>query len=293
MNNPRQTAVAVAGPGFAVSGAGLGLRSALLDQFQANPPNQVDFLEIAPENWMRVGGARGKVLRRLSERHPFVCHGLSLSIGGPAPLDDAFLLELKAFLDTHQARVYTEHLSYCGDSGQLYDLMPIPFTEEAVSYVARRIRHVQDVLERRIGMENVSTYAAPAGELSELEFLNAVIAEADCGLHLDINNIFVNGINHGFDARTYLAGIPADRIMYAHIAGHLYEDDDLRIDTHGEDVLPEVWDLLDEAYARYGVFPTLLERDFNIPPLAELLGEVDQIVRRQRKWRGVRGAHVA
>ena len=279
--------------GYPVQGVGLGLRNALIDQLQADPPGQVDFVEVAPENWIRVGGARAKAMRRLTERYPLVCHGLSLSIGGPAPLDDEFLLELKAFLDTHQARVYTEHLSYCGDSGQLYDLMPIPFTAEAVHYVAARIRHVQDVLERRIGMENVSTYAAPAGEMSELEFLDAVVNEADCGFHLDINNIFVNGINHGFDAHDYLARIPADRILYAHIAGHYREEDDLRVDTHGEDVLPEVWDLLDAAYAQYGVFPTLLERDFNIPPLSELLVEVDRIAQYQARWQEDSGANVA
>ncbi|MCP5413298.1 MAG: DUF692 domain-containing protein [Chromatiaceae bacterium] len=279
--------------GYPVQGVGLGLRNALIDQLQADPPGQVDFVEVAPENWIRVGGARAKAMRRLTERYPLVCHGLSLSIGGPAPLDDGFLRELKTFLDTHQARVYTEHLSYCGDSGQLYDLMPIPFTAEAVHYVAARIRHVQDVLERRIGMENVSTYAAPAGEMSELEFLDAVVNEADCGFHLDINNIFVNSINHGFDAHDYLARIPADRILYAHIAGHYREDDDLRVDTHGEDVLPEVWELLDAAYAQYGVFPTLLERDFNIPPLSELLGEVDRIAQYQARWQEDSGAHVA
>lgn len=278
---------------YPVSGAGLGLRNALIDQLLAEPPQQVDFLEIAPENWIKVGGARGKALRRLTERYPLVCHGLSLSIGGPAPLDDAHLLDIKRFLDEHQVRAYTEHLSYCGDNGQLYDLMPIPFTEEAVHYVAARIRHVQDILERRIGMENVSTYALPAGEMNELEFLHAVVSEADCGFHLDINNIFVNSINHGFDAREYLAGIPAERIVYAHIAGHYREQDDLRVDTHGEDVLPEVWNLLDQAYADYGVFPTLLERDFNIPPLGDLLDEVDEIVKRQRKWREASGAYVA
>jgi uncharacterized protein (UPF0276 family) len=276
-----------------VSGAGLGLRHDLMAELQADPPRQLDFMEIAPENWIRVGGARGKALRSLSERYPLVGHGLSLSIGGPAPLDDGFLRDLKDFLDRHEAKAYTEHLSYCGDSGQLYDLMPIPFTEEAVHYVAARIRQVQDVLGRRIGMENVSTYAAPAGELNELEFLNAVVTEADCGFHLDINNIFVNSINHGFDVHEYLAGIPAERIMYAHIAGHYREEDDLRVDTHGEDVLPEVWDLLDEAYERYGVFPTLLERDFNIPPLSELLGEVDRIVELQNRHREASGANVA
>lgn len=269
---------------YPVTGAGLGLRLELIDELRAHPPGQIDFLEIAPENWIGVGGARGKALRHFSERYPLVCHGLSLSIGGPAPLDDDFLRSLKKFLDLHGARAYTEHLSYCGDLGQLYDLMPIPFTEEAVRYVARRIRHVQDVLERRIGMENVSTYAMPDGDMDELAFLNAVVSEADCGFHLDINNIFVNSRNHGFDAMSYLDGIPADRIMYAHIAGHFREEDDLRIDTHGEDILPEVWELLDAAYARHGVFPTLLERDFNIPPLADLLIELDGIVERQRKW---------
>jgi hypothetical protein len=278
---------------YPVQGAGLGLRHSLIEPLREQAPAQIGFLEVAPENWIRVGGARGKALRHFTERYPLVCHGLSLSIGGPAPLDEDFLRSLKGFLDTHQARAYTEHLSYCGDHGQLYDLMPIPFTEEAVRYVAARIRHVQEVLERRIGMENVSTYAMPDGEMSELEFLNAVIEEADCGLHLDINNIYVNSINHGFDAREYLAGIPADRILYAHIAGHYREEDDLRVDTHGEAILPEVWGLLDEAYARHGVFPTLLERDFNIPPLDELLVEIDEIIEHQRKWQDASGTDVA
>ena len=278
---------------YPVQGAGLGLKHELIDQLLAQPPEQVSFIEVAPENWIRVGGARGKALRKLTERYPLVCHGLSLSIGGPAPLDEDFLRDLKVFLDQHDAKVYTEHLSYCGDSGQLYDLMPIPFSAEAVHYVADRIKRVQDVLERRIGMENVSTYAVPNGEMTELEFLNAVVSEADCGFHLDINNIFVNSMNHGFDARGYLAGIPAERIMYAHIAGHYREEDDLRVDTHGEDVLPEVWGLLDEAYARYGVFPTLLERDFNIPPLDELLTEVDRIASHQHRYLETNGANVA
>lgn len=278
---------------YPVSGAGLGFRIDLIDEMRADPPKQVDFFEIAPENWIGVGGARGKALREFTERYPFVCHGLSLSIGGPTPLDDDFLVALKAFLDQHDIKAYTEHLSYCGDSGQLYDLMPIPFSSEAVTYVAERIRHVQDILERRIGMENVSTYAAPAGDLSEIEFLNAVISEADCGLHLDINNIYVNSVNHAFDATGYLDQVPAERIIYAHIAGHYHEADDLRIDTHGEDVIPEVWALLDRAYQQYGVFPTLLERDFNIPPLAELLTEVDEIVARQRASQENNGVNVA
>ena len=283
---------------YAVHGCGLGLRAEFLDEFLAEPPKQVDFLEVAPENWMHVGGIRGRKFREYSERFPVVCHGLSLSIGGPAPLDEAFLRDLKRFLDTHRIRIYTEHLSYCGDGGQLYDLMPIPHTEEAVHYVADRIRRAQDILERCIGMENVSTYAAPGGDpsqgaMTELEFVRAVLDEADCGLHLDINNIYVNAVNHGFDANEYLLGLPAERILYAHIAGHLYEDEDLRVDTHGEDVIDEVWDLLDLAYERFGVFPTLLERDFNIPPLKTLLREVNRIAECQQRRLSMDKAHVA
>lgn len=270
---------------YAVSGAGLGLKYELIEALLREQPEQIGFVEVAPENWINVGGRRGKLFRQAIERYPLVCHGLSLNVGGPAPLDEDFLKDLRRFLDEHKVPVYTEHLSYCGDSGQLYDLMPIPFTEEAVRYVADRISHVQDVLGRRIGMENVSTYAMPQGELSEIEFLNAVIEEADCGYHLDVNNIFVNAINHRFDPYDYLSQIPAERIMYAHIAGHYEEAPDLRIDTHGAPVIDEVWSLLQAAYRSYGVFPTLLERDYNIPPLPELLLEVDRIATLQSQAR--------
>ena len=260
-----------------VHGAGLGLRRALLDAIETSPLPGVDFMEVAPENWIRVGGRLGKRLRALTERHPFVCHGLSLSLGGPSPLDEAFVLEVKNFLDTHGVRCYSEHLSYCSDDGHLYDLMPIPFTEEAVHYVAARIRRTQDLLERRIAIENVSFYAAPSAAMSELEFINAVLEEADCDLLLDVNNVYVNSVNHGYDAEGFLRGLPGERIAYGHIAGHYNEAEDLIIDTHGADVIDPVWALLDAAYAHFGVFPVLLERDFNLPPLAGLLEEVAQI----------------
>ena len=272
---------------YPVAGAGLGLRRSFLDQALALPEGQVDFWEVAPENWMGVGGAYGRKLRQLTERDPFVCHGLSLSIGGPDPLDEAFLLQLKDFLETHQIRVYTEHLSYSAAGGHLYDLMPIPFTEEAVEYVAARIRRVQEILERRIGMENVSYYAAPGKQMEELDFLCAVIEAADCDFHLDINNIYVNSINHGYDPLAFLRGIPADRIVYSHIAGHYKESESLRIDTHGDAVIDPVWELLETAYDYYGSFPTLLERDFNIPPLSALVAEVSTIVAYQNAWREV------
>ena len=261
---------------FSPQGAGLGLRRDFADEVLRTQP-AVDFYEVAPENWMRFAGRLGKQFRALTERFPFVCHGLSLSLGGPAPLDEDFLRELKAFLREHQIPLYSEHLSYCGDDGLLYDLMPIPFTAEAVSYVAARIQRVQDILEQRIAIENVSYYAAPGQEMEEIDFLNAVLQEADCGLLIDINNIHVNSVNHGYDAAEFLNAIPGERIIYAHIAGHYVEAPDFLVDTHGATIIDPVWQLLNTAYQRFGVFPTLLERDFNIPPLAELMREVDTI----------------
>jgi len=262
---------------YAVQGAGLGLRRAFIGPLSEHPPESIDFYEIAPENWMRIGGKLGKQLRALTERFPFVCHGLSLSLGGPAPLDEAFLKELKTFLDRHHIRLYSEHLSYCGDDGHLYDLMPIPFTMEAVKYTADRIVRTQEILERRIAVENISYYAAPGKELEEIEFLNAVVEEADCDLLLDVNNIYVNSVNHGYDADAFLSAIPGHRIAYAHIAGYYVEAADFLVDTHGATVIDRVWRLLSAAYETFGVFPTLLERDFNIPPLSELLPEVQRI----------------
>lgn len=262
---------------FPVHGAGLGLRRSFIGAAAEQPPAAVDFWEVAPENWIGVGGRFGRQLRALTERFPFVCHGLSLSIGSPAPLDLAFVRRIRDFLDAHGIRAYTEHLSYCSDDGHLYDLMPIPFSEDAARHVAARVRQVQDILGRRIALENVSYYAAPGREMAEIEFLTAVLAEADCDLLLDVNNIYVNSINHGYDPLAFLEALPGERVVYAHVAGHYVEAADLRVDTHGADVIDPVWELLAHAYRRFGVFPTLLERDFNIPPLDELVAEVGQI----------------
>jgi len=274
---------------FPVCGAGLGLRRALLGPLASHAMPGVAFMEVAPENWIGVGGRRGKQLRAFTERLPFVSHGLSLSLGGPGPLDENLLLGLRKFLDEHQVRCYSEHLSYCTDEGHLYDLMPIPFTAEAVRHVASRIRRVQDVLDRRIAVENVSYYAAPGPEMSELEFINAVLSEADCDLLLDVNNIYVNSVNHGYDAAAFLSGLPAQRIAYGHIAGHYKESEDLIVDTHAADVIADVWALLDNAYSLFGVFPTVLERDFNIPPVDDLLAEVARISELQQRWRVMPG----
>ncbi len=268
---------------FAVHGAGLGLRRALMGPLRdAEPGAGFDFLEVAPENWINVGGRLGRMFRACTERHPIVAHGLSLSIGAPSPLDETFLLKLKRFLDVHQVRAYSEHLSYCSDDGHLYDLMPIPFTEDAARYVAARIRRVQDVLGRRIAMENVSFYTSVGAEMSELDFIRTVLEQADCDLLLDLNNIYVNSVNHRYDATEFLRALPHHRVAYCHIAGHFNEAEDLIVDTHAADVVPAVWALLETAYREFGVMPTLLERDFNIPPLAELLLEVEQIRQRQR-----------
>ncbi|MCL1125377.1 HvfB family MNIO-type RiPP peptide maturase [Shewanella surugensis] len=256
---------------------GLGLRREMLDEFNHFVPDDIHFFEVAPENWMKLGGQFQKPFRALTERYEFYTHGLSLSIGGPEKLDVAFVKEVKQFLDLHQIKIYSEHLSYCSGLGHLYDLMPIPFTQEAVFHVVERVKQVQDIIERPLILENVSFYAAPSAEMTELDFIKAVLAEADCQLLLDINNIYVNSVNHGYDAREFLKAIPHRYIAYLHIAGHYQQEEDLIIDTHGANITDPVWTLLKECYDIHGVFPTLLERDFNIPKTEELLIEIKKI----------------
>ncbi|HEX5844273.1 MAG TPA: DUF692 domain-containing protein [Pseudomonas sp.] len=260
-----------------VSGAGLGLRRGLLGELQSCSRAELDFLELAPENWIGVGGRLGKQLRALSERLPLLCHGLSLNLGGFAPLDIELLKAIKGFLDLHGVRGYSEHLSACADHGQLYDLMPLPFAEESVERIAERVRIVQDVLERPLIIENVSAYTQLPGELDEAAFVAAVLERADCQLLLDVNNVYVNSINSNFDPGAYIAAMPSERIAYLHVAGHQDESAQLKIDSHGAPVIDPVWALLEQAYALHGVRPTLLERDFNFPPIAELYAEVARI----------------
>lgn len=257
---------------------GLGFRRELIPALKSGVPDTIDFFEIAPENWIDLGGGAARDLLFFTERYPFVCHGLSLSIGGPAPLDEVLLQKIRQFLDQHRILLYTEHLSYCSDDGHLYDLLPIPFTEEAVKYVAERVRRAQDILERRIALENASFYvASPINDMSELDFIRAVLLEANCDLHLDVNNVYVNSINHDYDPVDFISALPSDRIVYMHMAGHHQEAENLIIDTHGADVIDPVWSLLDQTYGMHGVAPTLLERDFNIPPLDQLMQEVQRI----------------
>ncbi len=270
-----------------VKGVGLGLRRALLSKLNSEANTErmtaVDFMEVAPENWIDVGGHLGHKFRSYCERYPMLLHGLSLSLGSPDPLDEDYIRRIGRFMDDCNIRYYSDHLTFCSDAGHLYDLMPIPFTEEAAAYTAQRIMRVQDILGRRIAIENASYYAAPGQEISEIDFISSVLQQADCDLLLDINNIYVNSVNHRYDAVEFLRALPAERIAYAHIAGHHNEAEDLIIDTHGAAVIPNVWELLDVAYESFGVFPTLLERDFNFPPVHELMDEVDHIAAIQQR----------
>lgn len=282
-----------------IQGTGLGIKRELIPQIQSyfkqTIPDaliaNIDFVEIAPENWI---GASGKYLKDLNwfvEHFPIACHGLCLSLGGPDPLNKTFLKQVKQFLSDFEIPLYTEHLSYCtdyyqGKPGYLYDLLPIPFTEEAVHYVADRIKQTQDILGQKIAVENASFYAAaPMSDMNEIEFLKAVLIEADCWLHLDINNIYVNSVNFKFDASEFLNQIPGERIVYSHVAGHYQETPNLLIDTHAADVIDPVWQLLDEAYQLFGTFPTLLERDSKIPPLETLIHEVNRIADYQHQYK--------
>lgn len=295
-----------------LQGAGLGYRRDLADDFlNLSSNNAIQFMEVAPENWVKMGGAARYKFDQAAERYPLAVHGLSLSLGGQAPLDRELLKNTKALMTQYNSTFFSEHLSYCECEGHLYDLLPMPFTEEAVKHVAQRIRYVQDFLGLQISLENTSYYLhSPTSTMNEVEFLNAIAQEADCGIHLDVNNIYVNGVNHGLlDPYVFLDQVDVKRVNYIHIAGHdeehsaaqVVEDlegesfnkikgayrhlPELLIDTHGEAVKGTVWDLLEYAYQRLPVIPpTLLERDFNFPPFAELYAEVEHIAQLQQKY---------
>ncbi|QEY26889.1 HvfB family MNIO-type RiPP peptide maturase [Neisseria zalophi] len=269
-------------------GAGLGYKRSMAEDFMARTPETgvIKFIEIAPENWLRMGGAARLKFDAVAERFPIACHGLSLSLGGQDPLQIDFLKQIKAFMQQYHIRFFSEHLSYCSHHGHVYDLLPLPFTEESVQHTAARIRTVQDILEQRIAIENTSYYAhSPIAEMDEVDFLNAVAREADCAIHLDVNNVYVNAINHGIvQPQDYIDRIDIDRVNYIHMAGHDEEHANLLIDTHGQPVCADVWDLF--AYTCTKLphnVPTLLERDSNLPPFEELEAEVARIAAIQQQ----------
>ena len=267
-----------------ISGVGLGYRREMVDLKDEILASNVDYIEVAPENWMRMNKRYQAPLKELVQHIPLSTHGLSLSLGSPDKLDVEFVKQVKRFLTDFNVSCYSEHLSYCSSGGHVYDLMPIPFTQEAVLHVANRIKKVQDILEQRIAIENVSYYLQTMNDLTEVEFTKAVLEEAQCDLLLDVNNVYVNSINHGYNAKEFISAMPTERIAYGHIAGHYDEAKDLKVDTHGSPVIDDVWELLDFAYQEHGVFPTLLERDFNIPDMSELNVEIDKIHSFQKRY---------
>ncbi len=256
---------------------GLGYRRDFADEFM-NGTIIPDFVEFAPENWIGIGGYWKKQLDKIAEKYPVLCHGLSLSIGSPDPLDFEFLKELKTFLDRYNVKLYSEHLSYSKcDNAHLYDLLPIPFREDAVKHIVERIKTVQDYLERPFVMENVSYYTPVAAQISESDFISAIVEQSGCKLLLDVNNVYVNAFNHNYDARQFINSLPLDKVAYIHMAGHLQVADDLIIDTHGEAIIDPVYELFEYTTERIKPVPVLLERDFNIPKMNELQGEINRL----------------
>jgi uncharacterized protein (UPF0276 family) len=266
----------MAGPLHPSLGFGLGLRTHHYEAILAERPN-VDWFEALSENYLVAGGKPLHYLARIRERFPVVLHGVSLSVGSTAPLDRDYLAQLRALADRIEPAWVSDHLCWTGMAGvNTHDLLPLPYTDEAVRHVARRVRTVQDTLGRRILLENVSSYVSfRHSSLTEWEFLRAVAEEADCLILLDINNVYVSSINHGVDARAYVDAIPRERVQQIHLAGHENCGDYL-IDTHGEPVPDPVWSLYAHALGRFGTVSTMIERDANIPPLPALLAELEE-----------------
>jgi uncharacterized protein (UPF0276 family) len=256
-------------------GFGLGLRTTHYEAILQSDP-EVDWFELISENYMVGGGKPLHYLDRICERYPVVMHGVSLSIGSSDPLDYAYLAQLKALADRVQPRWISDHLCWTGVSGKnTHDLLPLPYTEQALEHIVERVRAVQDFLGRRILLENVSSYVSfRDSELTEWEFIAEIARRADCLLLLDVNNIYVSAYNHGFDTGLYLAGVPAERVQQIHLAGHRNCGDHI-IDTHDADVIDPVWTLYAQAIARFGPISTMIERDDNIPPLADLVAELN------------------
>jgi len=265
-------------------GTGLGLRHEFARELLALPDRPVDFLEITPENWMKAEGLRSEIMEQAAATYPLITHGLNLNVGGPVPVNMDFLDALSAFFKRYNISGYSEHFSFSQDEqGYLYDLLPLPFTEEAVHYISARIRQIQDRLGMQIALENSSYYYVPEQTLNESSFIRAILEEADCLMLLDVNNVYVNSQNHGYDPREFIRSIPSDRIAYLHIAGHWQQSAKRIIDTHGADIIDPVWDLLALTRACHGHKPCVLERDADIPPLSDLLQEVKKINTIQRQ----------
>ena len=256
-------------------GFGLGLRPQHYSEILDGAP-AVDWFEVISENYMVEGGQPLRMLDQIRERYPIVMHGVSLSIASTAPLDMDYLKKLRALADRVNPMWISDHLCWTGVHGvNLHDLLPIPYTKEALDHVVERVSQVQDALGRRLTLENVSSYVTfGQSEMTEWEFVSEVATRADCWLLFDVNNVYVSGFNHGFDTGDFLKGVPRDRVVQFHVAGHSHEESHI-IDTHDHPVCPEVWDLYRTAVAHFGPVSTMIERDDNIPPLAELVDELN------------------
>ena len=258
---------------------GVGFRKDFAEEFLKGKDLAPAFLEVAPENWMGIGGYWKKVFNKVAEQYPIYSHGLSLSIGSPEELDWGFLKKVKSFLQEYNIKIYSEHLSYSKcDNAHLYDLLPVPFRWDAIKHISERIKSVQDFLERKIAIEIVSYYTPVAAEMSEVEFISSIVKEADCNLLLDVNNIYINGFNHQYDTKEFIEKLPLDKVEYIHMAGHEQVAPDLIIDTHGEPIIDPVYELFDFTVQKLPQkVPVLLERDFNIPELKELQYELNRL----------------
>lgn len=266
--------------------AGIGFRKEFAEEFLSGSAIRPGFVELAPENWMNIGGYWKKQLKQLAEMYSITSHGLSLSIGSPEELDMNFLKNIKQFLADYNIKIYSEHLSFSKcDNAHLYDLLPIPFREDAIKHVAKRIQQVQDYLGRQIAIENVSYYTPVAAEMDEATFISEIVKEADCKMLLDVNNVYVNAFNHNYNAKEYIGNLPLDKVEYIHMAGHTKVASDLIIDTHGEAIIDPVYKLFEWTLERVEPVPVLLERDFNIPELNELQNELKSLEAiMNKKW---------
>lgn len=268
-----------------LEGFGLGLRPEHYRDFAGGSP-RVDWLEVLTENYMVPGGKPLDWLDRIRARYPMAMHGVSLSIAGTDPLDEEYLRALEGLVARIEPAWVSDHLCWTGVEGvNLHDLLPVPFTREALAHVAARVHQVQDRLRRPLMLENVSTYRRFEGdEMPEWEFVAALLRQTGCLLLLDVNNVYVNAVNHGFDARTFLDALPEDGVRQIHLAGHSDNGTHL-IDTHDAPVCEAVWDLYEHAVRRFGPVPAMIERDDRIPPLAELTAELD--IARERAARAL------
>ncbi|MFJ2538186.1 MULTISPECIES: DUF692 domain-containing protein [unclassified Pseudomonas] len=257
-------------------GYGLGLRSAYYQQILEQSPN-VDWFEVVSENFMVQGGKALYYLDAIAERYPLVMHGVSLSIGGPHALDVDYLKQLKQLAERVNPAWISDHLCWSrGNAHQLHDLLPLPYTEESLEYIAERVRHVQDVLQRPLVLENVSSYVrAASDDFTEWEFLAALSRQSGCELLLDVNNVYVSSRNHGFDPWTFIHSLPTDKVRQLHLAGHS-DYGDYVIDTHDQPVSDPVWALYQRTLEHFGPVATLLERDDHFPPFEELLDELQK-----------------